>query len=504
MTTENRFNLIDEPWIPIVDVGKVSLKDIFSKTNYRALGGNPVQKIALTKLLLAIIQAAVTPKDDEEWAKLGGGGLASTCLTYLEQWNDRFWLYGEQPFLQMPSIDKASVQSFGAVFAEVATGNTTVLTQTQIEKTLSDSDKALLIVVLMGFGLGGKKTDNSIILSKGYLGKANDKGKPSTGKPGTSIGYMGFLHNFLVGQSLLESLWLNLVTIEQLSQIRIYSGGLGTPPWELMPEGEDCPTAKSLQNTLIGRLLPLSRFCLLADKGLHYSEGIAHQGYKESIVDPSVSVSFLGKDPKVIWVDPDRRPWRFLTALLSFLGQSNSVGFDCYHLRFGLKRARNHVTEFGIWSGGLRVSSNAGEQYVSGSDDSVESLITLPQSVLGSFWFANLQLEMTDLELLSKIVYGATFNYFKNQNMESKGQAGLASNLFWQLCERKFQDLVNVCDDTDQAQSLRKNFAGFANQAYDTFCAKDTARQLDAWAKNRPNLGKYLKDQNKHKEEVPV
>ena len=80
----------------------------------------------------------------------------------------------------------------------------------------------------------------------------------------------------------------------------------------------------------------------------------------------------------------------------------------------------------------------------------------------------------------------------------------LASNLFWQLCERKFQELVNVCDDTDQAQSLRKNFAGFANQAYDTFCAKDTARQLDAWAKNRPNLGKYLKDQNKHKEEAPA
>ena len=133
-----------------------------------------------------------------------------------------------------------------------------------------------------------------------------------------------------------------------------------------------------------------------------------------------------------------------------------------------------------------------------------ESLITLPQSVLGTFWFANLQLEMTDLEQLSKIVYSATLHYFKSQNMESKGQAGLASNLFWQLCERKFQDLVNVCDDADQAQSLRKNFAGFANQAYDTFCAKDTARQLDAWAKNRPNLGKYLKDQNKHKEEAPA
>ncbi|WP_442903849.1 type I-E CRISPR-associated protein Cse1/CasA, partial [Gilvimarinus sp. 1_MG-2023] len=54
---ENRFNLIDEPWIPVADVGRVSLKDIFKRPDLRALGGNPVQKIALTKLLLAIVQA---------------------------------------------------------------------------------------------------------------------------------------------------------------------------------------------------------------------------------------------------------------------------------------------------------------------------------------------------------------------------------------------------------------------------------------------------------------
>ena len=29
-------------------------------------------------------------------------------------------------------------------------------------------------------------------------------------------------------------------------------------------------------------------------------------------------------------------------------------------------------------------------------------------------------------------------------------------------------------------------------QAYDHFCPKETARQLDAWAKCRPNNSKYL------------
>jgi CRISPR system Cascade subunit CasA len=239
MPDQPRFNLIDEPWIPIVDVGLASLKDIFSHRDYRALGGNPVQKIALTKLLLAITQAAVTPEDDDAWAELGTEGMATKCLVYLERWHDRFWLYGDKPFLQMPAIQAASMQSYGAVLAEIATGNTTVLTQSQIEKPLTDADKALLLLTLMGFGLGGKKTDNSVVLTPGYTGKSR------TGKPSAAIGFMGFLHSFLVGQSIAETIWLNLLTTEQLQQLRIYSEGLGTAPWEEMPVGEACDTAKA-------------------------------------------------------------------------------------------------------------------------------------------------------------------------------------------------------------------------------------------------------------------
>jgi CRISPR system Cascade subunit CasA len=37
---ENRFNLIDEPWIPVADVGRVSLRQVFTNFEYRTLGGN--------------------------------------------------------------------------------------------------------------------------------------------------------------------------------------------------------------------------------------------------------------------------------------------------------------------------------------------------------------------------------------------------------------------------------------------------------------------------------
>jgi len=494
MTIENRFNLIDEPWIPIVDEGRVSLKQLFSNSCYRALGGNPVQKIALTKLLLAIAQSAYTPEDDDDWKNLLHTGLGEKCLEYLSKWHDRFYLYGETPFLQMPAIKAAAVQNFGAVLAEVSTGNTTVLTQSQAEKPLTDADKSLLIVQLMGFGLGGKKTDNSVVLSSGYPNKVNDKGRPSTGKPSASIGFLGFLHNFLQGNSLLETLWLNLFTRQQIADLTIYSEGLGKAPWQQMPTGEHCSVARVLKSSLMGRLLPLSRFCLLAEGGLHYSEGLAHLGYKDGMFDPSISVDFSTKDPKAIWADPGKRPWRLLTALLNFLSQTNNKGFECYQLRLNMKRAMTHVQMIGIWSGGLRVSSNAGEQYVSGSDDFVESLIQLNCSILGDLWFTNLQLEMEELEKLSKIIYGATLNYFKSQNRESKEQAALGSNLFWQLCERRFQELVNNCGEADRVLAMRPIFSRFVHKAYDTYCAKETARQLDAWAKNRPNLSQYLKN----------
>lgn len=490
----NKFNLIDEPWIPVTGVGLVSLHALFSNTEYRALGGNPVQKIALTKLLLAIAQSACTPEDNDEWANLKPVGLATKCLEYLNQWHDSFYLYGEKPFLQIPAIKVAVVQSFGAVLAEVSTGNTTVLTQSQVEKTFTDADKAILLIQLMGFALSGKKTDNSIVLSIGYQDKTNDKGKPSSGKYGPSLGYYGFLHNFLQGQSVVETLWLNLFSSEQILIMGIYPKGLGIAPWVLMPTGESCLVAESLKSSLMGRLLPVSRFCLLTERGLHYSEGILHAGYKDGIVDPSISVDFSIKDFKAIWADPEKRPWRLLTALLSFLSQVSNKSFDCPQLRLTISRAVPMLSNIGIWSGGLRVSNNAGEQFVSGSDDFVESLIQFEPAMLKEHpWFQNFKLEISGLEALSKSVYMSTLSYFKSQNMESKDQAALASNLFWQLCERKLNDLISACDSTETAQILRPAFLQIAQKAYDTYCPNDTARQLDAWAKNRPKLSKYLK-----------
>lgn len=497
LTVKNHFNLIDEPWIPVADHGRVGLKRIFSNADYRSLGGNPVQKIALLKLLLAIAQASATPKDEAEWKALGAVGLAERCLSYLDRWHDRFYLYGDRPFLQMPSVVAAKVQPYGAVLPEVSTGNTTILSQMQVQKRLDDGAKALLLLTLMGFALSGKKTDNSVILSPGYAGKQNDKGKPSSGKPGPSVAHMGMLHNFLLGIDVRQTIWLNLLSLRQVEQMNIFPEGVGCAPWELMPEGEDCGQARKLKCTLMGRLIPLCRFCLFADNGLHYSEGIAHPGYKEGVVDPSMAINNSGKEPKALWVDPEKRPWRELTALLGFLDQSDAQGFQSWQVRSALNRARDTTDTFAVWSAGLRVTNNAGEQFVSGSDDFVESQVWLESDILGQNWFSQLKDEMDALDGLANHLYGRIQSYCKEQKIDGSKIAPQGTQLFWQLCERDFQSLIQHCDQTDDAararQKLRRRFAGYVQQAYEKFCVRETARQLDAWAKWRPNSNKYLK-----------
>lgn len=493
-TLDNRFNLIDEAWIPVVDVGLVSLRDVFQNSGYRQLNGNPAEKMALMKLLLAIGQAAVTPVDEIEWRDFGSAGLAKQCLDYLEHWHDRFYLFGDRPFLQIPAIKTAEEKPFSAVMLGMANGNNTVLWHSQMPRDISDAEKAKTLVVQMSMALGSKRCDNTVTLSNGY------PGKKATAKPGEGIGYMGYLHSLLMGESLQATIWLNLLTHQRINQTNMFPGGIGVAPWESMPQGEDCLVAQALRNSLMGRLLPLCRFCLLTDKGLHYSEGLAHANYKEGVVDPTVSVNYSGKEPKVLWADPDKRPWRELTSLLSFLDQNSIVGVQNLQIRTGLERLSNLDGEFCVWSGGVKVTGNAGDQSVKGADDFVESVVWLNKRSIDDIWFLQLKSEMDDLSGLAKGLYGRVIGFFKEMNGIGKNQAARATNQFWQLCERDFQTLVFNCqpgeEEAQQRIQLRRRFAAYVHSAYDQACAKETAKQIDAWAQHRPNLAKYLKQES--------
>lgn len=501
--TEKRFNLIDEKWIPVADKGLASLYEIFTDYTISTLGGDPVQKISIIKLLLAIVQSAWTPADEAEWRSGGVAGMCKRVLMYFDKWHESFWLYGENPFLQMPAIEKAEKKGFGCVLPMIAYGNATVLVNSQVERSMSDAEKALVLIQQMSFSLSGKKVDNRIVLSPGYSGKMNDKGRPSSGRAGPGVAYQGLLHSFVFGKLLLETLRYNVFPADFLATLEMYPSGLGTAPWENMPAGEDDPIARVLRDSYLGRLLPMSRFMLLKQDGIHYSEGIAHKNYLDGVVDPSIAVNFSGKKTSVLWVDTEKRPWRQLTALLSFMNQ-NGGSYKCIQLSMATRHLQN-VDFFSIWSGGMRVSSNAGEQYLSGTDDFVESEVHLSGAVFdnASNFITTLNTEMEMMDTVSRSLWGRVSGYLKDLKVDGKDIAGKATGMYWQLCERSFQKLVEACAADSSgtlAQVYRKKYLENAFATYDRFCPNQTSRQMESWAANRYGFEK--KKTEEKKEEV--
>ncbi len=482
----NNFNLIYESWLPVADHGLVSLRDIFSNPDLKSLGGTPVEKIVITKLLLAICQSAITPQDADEWQALGIEGLSKACLTYLDKWQEAFYLFGDKPFLQLPAANIAKIKSFGLVIPDISTGNTTRLKQNNVERALDNPQKALLLLTQMGFALGGKKPDNKVVLTAGY------KGKSPTSKPGPGMAHMGLLHSFAQGKNLLETLWFNLLTHQEINEIGLYTEGLGSAPWESMPLGEDCDRARALKNSYMGRLIPLCRFCLLTETGLHLTEGLFHLSHKEGLYDPSITTKLVGKETKVVWTSPEQRPWRQLPSMLNFLSSQQSTG-HCLQLKYSLPKANKNSDIYGVWSGGMRVSSNAGEQYASGKDDTVESSLLLPKESISEIWFEIFTQAIAELDGLAKRLYGCVSHYFKEFKKDGTNQAGHATSLFWQQCENQAQALINECDDPERMRQLKGQFAGYVHQTYNQYCPNNTSKQLEAWAKCRPNLSDYLK-----------
>jgi len=483
----NRYNLINEPWIPVAEGKLVSLLDIFTLgSTGTVLRGDPIQKLAIFRLLLAITQQSWTPDSYEEWQTGGVDRMCESVKKYLNKWKDAFWLYGENPFLQMVNIKRAKKKNPSVVLPMVATGNTTVFTQINREKALNDAELALLLIQETAFALGGKKVDNDIILIPGY-------NKSKSGKPGPAVGQRGYLHSYVLYKDLLNSLWVNLFTSEEVNEIGIFKKGIGCAPWEQMPEGEDDTVAKDLKNSYMGRLIPLCRFCLLSEKGeLYYTEGIVHHSYTEGIFDLSTTVSFSNK-PKIKWATTTKKPWRELTAMLAFMqGQQNNE-WNCLQLKYSLsKLAKLSETDesFIIWSAGMQVTNHAGEQYLSGNDDYIESEIQIHTSVFNeqNIFIQRLSNEMDKIDKLAYFVKKNIESYYKELKSEKGIGPGLAEKglqTFWELLEALFPKVIAIAEGNDNKKDVYKKLLFNAYHVYDAYCPKETAHQLEIWVQYR-------------------
>ena len=229
------FNLLDEPWIPVRlldgSVVEIGLLELLRRTTEIAdlACELPTQSIAIQRLLLAIAYRVATPLDAHDWARQWDDGAPTEqMIEYLEQWRDRFYLFGGRfPFMQAADLRTAKdeVKTLDVIVACVPKEDKRLFSTRQLSglTQLSASDAARWLVHVHAY-------DSSGIRSGAVGDQQVTKGK------GFPIGPAWCRHLGLVwlkGRDLDETMVLNLIPADT-GELRGVGGSLawGACSWE--------------------------------------------------------------------------------------------------------------------------------------------------------------------------------------------------------------------------------------------------------------------------------
>ncbi len=163
-----RFNLLDEPWIPVrFDSGEmreVGLLELFARTGEIAtlVETSPPNLIAVYRLLLAVTHRALLrsngswkDRDRAEWYR---NGLPVEAIhDYLEHWRERFWVFHpEYPFMQVAALadseeTRGKAKPWTQIALDSANGNAPVLFDHSVDSLPPSIGAAQAIRNLLGF-----------------------------------------------------------------------------------------------------------------------------------------------------------------------------------------------------------------------------------------------------------------------------------------------------------------------------------------------------------------
>ena len=263
-------NLTIDPWIPALRAdGRrdlFSLQDLFAQAHdLRDLAVKPHERIALMRLLLCITQAALDgPADEDAWEQ-SQPLIQPRVRAYLERWLGSFELFGNGPrFLQLRNLKPGKESDEGNAATKLdltlATGNASTLFDNDAGdlRSLQSARSAINLVTFQCFSPGGRI---GIALWNGIetIGKGSSKHAPCN--PSSMV------HTFMLGESLLHTLHLNLLSRETVTD-NFGPNRWGQPVWELPVEKtEDDAAINNATLNYLGRLVPLSRAVRLDDFG---------------------------------------------------------------------------------------------------------------------------------------------------------------------------------------------------------------------------------------------
>ncbi len=226
------FNLIDEPWIAVLDrdglVVELSLSELFEHAESidQIVGEVPTQQFAILRLLLAILHRATGgPKSLEAWMTLyrDWARAAQFATSYLERFRHRFDLrHPAEPFFQVADLRtaKGEVSGLEKLIADVPNGSPYFTTRLGrgLER-IGWAEAARWLVHVQAFDTSG--------IRSGAVGDPRVKGGKGYPIGPAWAGQLGGVS--LVGTSLAETLLLNLVVP---TEIQVETSESDLPPWE--------------------------------------------------------------------------------------------------------------------------------------------------------------------------------------------------------------------------------------------------------------------------------
>jgi hypothetical protein len=445
------FNLVQDRWIPVYrSDGKnalTSLQDAFTDASIIDLNVDPCERIALTRLLLAIAHRALDQagQHQEEYIKseVIRGRLTQCVPGYLDTWKEAFDLGDEQGgFLRLPNVTSAELpETPSAEYLQFQRGSKAT------HRTLTPNELALGILTFQTCYPGGLCARNLSM-----------KGLPITSVSAQCSPSMegGPIYAFIIGGTLFDTISRNLLTKSVVRK------EFGVPVWEAFSA-----------ETFLGRMLPISYSIAFSSGFENMGYGPAPYSYQTEMQDPWLAYRDTPKGSAVVRLNPEKSLWRELPAITAIPEPGKRSG------SLFLQQSRN-IVGAQVWTGGLA-------KFQSNIKTLTESRFDLSESVFESLRTEGYLNAFHDAEQMASRLTRAVKTYAllaSHPNPKRKGLPGVseAQMRYWNRLDNSKELLFDLIAKGEDPASWSTHCFQTALNVLGEVCDPTSAREFRALA----------------------